>query len=164
VLEAEILAFGGDGKVRLAPWRRMVSVAVFAGGLDALQRALGGALPGAGKTGLVGGVMYLWSGPGSWLAVAEDDALEERVAAAARGLAAVTDQSDGKIVFLVDGGLALQKLVPLDLEAMGEDDTALTLAGHIPVQIWRESGGYALACFRSYGASLHHALVEALGA
>jgi len=45
----------------------------------------------------------------------------------------------------------------------GEDSTALTLAGHIPVQIWREDGQFAVACFRSFAKSLYHALIEASG-
>ncbi len=163
MLEAAVLAFAEHPAVRLAPWRRVLSLAVFAGGLDRLQAALGGALPTAGKTVLIGGVRFAWAGPGSWLAVSPDADLADQITAAARGLAAVTDQSDGKLVFLVDGGRALQKLVPVDLEDMAEDATALTLAGHIPVQIWREGQAVALACFRSYGASLHHALVEASG-
>jgi sarcosine oxidase subunit gamma len=98
--------------------------------------------------------------------MSDDAGLEARIAAATKNLAAVTDQSDGKILLLLGGPdprETLQKLLPIDLHesSFGPDATALTLAGHIPVQVWREDQKFALACFRSYGKSLYHALTEA---
>jgi sarcosine oxidase subunit gamma len=59
---------------------------------------------------------------------------------------------------------ALAKLLPIDLHRAGfaEDATALTLAGHIGVQIWRSGEDrFELACFRSYAEALYGALREA---
>jgi sarcosine oxidase subunit gamma len=166
MLEARDLGLPDSGAVRVAPYRSIVSIAAFAGRAAALAEALGVALPGPGKMAEMGGVTFLWSGPDSWLAMS-DAGLETRIEVAA-GLAAVTDQGDGRAIFLLSGDNVrdtLAKLVPIDLHesVFGPDDTALTLAGHIPVQIWREGGGFALACFRSYAGSLHHALLEAAG-
>jgi sarcosine oxidase subunit gamma len=121
-------------------------------------------LPGPGFLARRGGEIYVWAGVGSWLVMSGDMGLEARLAGLAG--AAVTDQSDGRAMFLVQGGSArriLSRLVPIDLDeaVFGADSTALTLAGHIPVQIWREDGKFALACFRSYAESLYHALVRA---
>jgi sarcosine oxidase subunit gamma len=166
MLEPEILNFGASDAVLVAARRNLVSVAAFAGTVQKLGEALGGPLPAPGTWIERDGVVYLWTGPETWLAMSEDEGVEHRIAAAAKNLAAVTDQSDGKIIFLVAGPdprEILRKLLPIDLHetAFGRDATALTLAGHIPVQIWREDQKFALACFRSYGKSLYHALAEA---
>ncbi len=165
MLEAAALALPATAVVRLAPWRTMISLAAFADARDGLAAALGVDMPGPGKVLALDGVMYLWAGPEAWLVMAEDPALAARLTACAAGLAAVTDQSDGRVVFLVTGAAILAKLAPVDLHdsVFGPDSTALTLAGHVPVQIWREADAFAVACFRSYAVSLHHALVEAGG-
>jgi heterotetrameric sarcosine oxidase gamma subunit len=103
----------------------------------------------------------LWNGPNSWLVLDED-----AVALAARTGGAVADQSDGLFVFAVAGPRAreiLKRLVPIDLREghFGPDAVAITHAAHIGVRIWREDGRFILACFRSFAASLHHALAEA---
>jgi heterotetrameric sarcosine oxidase gamma subunit len=58
---------------------------------------------------------------------------------------------------------ALAKLIPIDLHpsAFPPDATALTLAGHISVQIWNTPNGFELSCFRSYTETLYEALIEA---
>lgn len=165
MLEAADLGLPASAAVRVALWRFVVSVSAFAGMRDGLAAALQVDLPGPGRVLACDGVRYLWAGPEAWLVMAEDAELEARILAAASGLAAVTDQSDGRVVFLVSGASILAKLLPVDLHegVFGPDATALTLAGHVPVQIWREGGDFAVACFRSYAGSLHHALVEAGG-
>jgi len=165
VLEAKGLAFPASETLALAAPRRVFSLAAYQGGGAALAGALGTVLPEPGRRAVDGGVTYLWSGPEAWLAMAEDDGLKTRLAPAAK-FAAITDQSDGRAIFLVSGPDArewLQKLVPVDLHesVFLADHTALTLAGHIPVQIWREADTFALACFRSFAGALHHALREA---
>ncbi len=168
VLEAEVLAVPAAPGVTLAPWRAIVSLAAFSGGAAPLCAALGVALPETPCRVSADGVDYLWSGPGSWLALADDAALAMRLAASLQGHAAVTDQSDGRVVLHVAGPharAALAKLVPIDLhpQVFRPDATALTLAGPIGVQLWRpDEDSYALACFRSFGHALHHALAEAM--
>jgi sarcosine oxidase subunit gamma len=164
MLEALPLAFPATGAVSLAPERRIYSVSAFAGGKAQLEAALGLTLPDANRGFTDGAVTWLWSGPGTWLAIG-DAGLESRLSGVAPH-AAVTEQSDGRALFFVAGPHCrdiLEKLVPIDLHesAFLAGHTALTLAGHIPVQIWREGETFVLACFRSFAAALHHALVQA---
>jgi len=156
MLEAQVLQLPASEAVVAAPFRSIVSLAGPVAGL-------GATLPAPGRAVRHDGVLYLWAGMETWLAMADDPGLEDKLRVAAPD-AAVTDQSDGKAILLVYGPRAkkiLAKLLPIDLKTFEEDATALTLAGHIPVQIWREGETFALACFRSYAESLHHALVRA---
>jgi sarcosine oxidase subunit gamma len=168
MLEARHFGLPETASVAAAPHRSIVSLAAFAGRAAALADALGVALPEPNKRAVQDEVSFLWSGPDSWLVMSADSRLENRLAAKGRAFAAVTDQSDGRAIFMVSGDSVrdtMAKLVPIDLHetVFGPDDAALTLAGHIPVQIWREEGAFALACFRSYAGALHHALLEAAG-
>lgn len=106
----------------------------------------------------------VWNGPNSWLVLDEPAA-----SLAARTGGRVTEQSDGLFLFSVAGPAAreiLKRLVPIDLRetVFGADAAAITHAAHIGVRIWREGDAFILACFRSFGGALHHALVEAEGA
>lgn len=163
------LVAANTGIVTLAPQRSMVSIAVYRGRLDPLQDALGVMLPVTPHRVTANGVSYLWSGPSNWLAISASDATDFDLEMAARtdGLAAVTDQSDGRVVLRVQGDRArdvMAKLVPIDLHprVFTLPATALTLAGHIAVQIWQtDDGAYELACFRSLAETLYEALIEA---
>jgi sarcosine oxidase subunit gamma len=162
MLEARHLDLAATGAVALAPPRHVFSVAAYAGATGRLEAALGVILPPPGRVSAAAGITWAWSGPDCWLAVSETPVS----LAAAVPFAAITEQSDGRAIFLVSGPLArriLQKLVPIDLHdtAFLPDHTALTLAGHIPVQIWREGDIFCLACFRSFAPALHHALIQA---
>jgi len=162
MLEASFLHLPATGDVQLAPQRAIVSIAAFKNMEAALHEAV--TLPVTPHYALGEDVMFLWSGPGTWLAVSEDPGLEARIRHLANGLAAITDQSDGRAILRVSATVAkLQKLVPIDLHetVFAENATALTLAGHIPVQIWRTKDGFELCCFRSFAESLYHSLVEA---
>ena len=138
--------------IKPLPPRRICSLAApKTGGLD---------LPKAGhRRGNI-----IWNGPNSWLVLDEDAASLQ-----ARTAGAVTDQSDGLLLLAISGPNAreiLKRLVPIDLrtEKFSEDAAAITHAAHIGVRIWREADVFILACFRSFAASLHHALCEAEGA
>ena len=162
MLEAAALNLRATAHVQLAPPHSIVSIAAFKTTEVALHQAA--TLPVTPHYVLGNGVMFLWSGPGTWLAVSDDSGLEARILRLARGLAAITDQSDGRTILRVTAPVAkLQKLVPIDLHesVFGRNATALTLAGHIPVQIWRTENGFELCCFRSFAESLYHSLVEA---
>jgi sarcosine oxidase subunit gamma len=155
--------------VELAPSRAIASIAAYQKSLEALQAALGVLLPGPGRQVTVDGATYLWSGPARWfvLAATDDADFATNLAARAQNFGSVTDQSDGRVVLRIHGPRvrdALAKLVPIDLHpsVFGPDATALTLAGHISVQIWQgEDGAYNLACFRSFAGDLFHALTLA---
>jgi sarcosine oxidase subunit gamma len=159
----------GNAIVALAEHRSIVSIAAFAECLAPLQAALGVALPGPNRQTEHDGILYLWAGPETWLALADaaDPDFDLRMAQHCTTLAVVTDQSDGRAILRISGPAArnvLAKLVPIDLHpaAFPPNATALTLAGHIPVQIWHKApDGFELACFRSYAQALYEVLIQA---
>jgi sarcosine oxidase subunit gamma len=109
-----------------------------------------------------GGVAFIWSGPGQWLAVAEDGRdLARELAEAVGAFAAVSDQSDGLAVLRISGPRArdaLIKGVGLDLHprAFGPGDAAVTVIAHIGAQLWQldDRPTYELAAYRSFTGSL----------
>jgi sarcosine oxidase subunit gamma len=142
--------------------KNIISIAAYDGHVQALEAALGVALPRTPRSVSAAGATYIWSGPGAWLVLADDTAA---IAALAAPFAAVTEQSDGRAVFRLSGAQAretLQKLLPVDLHesSFPPDGTALTIAAHIGVQLWRDHGAWYIACFRSYAEALYHALTE----
>jgi sarcosine oxidase subunit gamma len=162
MLEATILHLPATAHVQLAPPRSMMSIAAFKTTAAALHQAI--SLPVTPHCSLSEDITFLWSGPATWLALSEAPDLESRIRHLANGLAAITDQSDGRAILRVTAPAAkLQKLVPIDLHesAFAPNATALTLAGHIPAQIWRTTTGFELCCFRSFAESLYHSIVEA---
>jgi sarcosine oxidase subunit gamma len=162
MLDARILNFPATAHVRIAPWRGIVGIAAYRHAEAELHQAL--TLPVTPHYFVsVAGAMFLWAGPGAWLAVSEDAGLEASITRVVGGRAAVTDQSDGRVIFRVTAPrAALQKLVQIDLHesVFAPNSTALTLAGHIPVQIWQMDGAFEFCCFRSFAESLYHSLVE----
>ncbi len=154
--------------VALLPQRSIAGIAAFENCLVPLQAALG-VLPGPNCQLRNDNILYLWAGPESWLAIGAEDDPDFDLALANRctGLAAVTDQSDGRVILQIKGRNvrdSLAKLLPIDLHpsVFPPDATALTLAAHIPVQIWQTAENiFELACFRSYAETLYEALVEA---
>lgn len=136
-----------------------------------LADQFGWSLPKVGATSLEGERGLVWSAPGQWLAVAETGqglaALPEEL----RGVAAVTDQSDGRAVVRVSGRQAramLVKGVALDLHprAFWAGQAAVTNIAHINVQIWQrdEAPTYDITVARSFAGSfwswLTHAAAE----
>jgi sarcosine oxidase subunit gamma len=138
----------------------MLSLSSFHGAKPQLDAALNIVLPEHPVFVTRDAITYIWSGPGSWLALGAGMA----DLAAAKRYASITDQSDGKAVFEVSGPhaqSALAMLIPIDLRdnIFPAGATALTLAGHINVQIWRAAGNrFSLACFRSFANALYQAL------
>ncbi len=155
--------------VELAPPCAIASIAAYTDTLEPLQTALGLTLPAPNRQLTADGVTYLWSGPSRWLVLAptDDPNFAPALAAQVKELAAVTDQSDGRVILRIHGPRvrdALAKLVPIDLhpKTFTPGNTALTLAAHISVQIWQSpDGAYNVACFRSFAEDLYHALTAA---
>jgi sarcosine oxidase subunit gamma len=160
MLDGSSYKFLATTMVSVAPARSIFSLSAFHGAKAKLDAALGTVLPEHPVFSALNKITYLWSGPGSWLALGADLA----DLAAAKPFAAITEQTDGRAIFEVTSAqakAALAKLVPIDLhdDAFPVGATALTLAGHINVQIWREAEDrYALACFRSFSTALYDAL------
>ena len=107
----------------------------------------------------------LGTGPGSWLALAEGAGPDwsDRLSVQLAGLASVSDQSGGTVVFRFAGPGAralLQSGVTLDLhpDNFGPGAAATTAIAHIGVVLWRtaEKAGFEVALFRSYKASFRH--------
>jgi len=109
-------------------------------------------------------VAFIGCGPRQWIAIAEPPAAADFVAGlqtTLEGLAAVSDQSDGRVVIRLSGAHVrdvLAKGVPIDLDprAFGPDDAAVTLAAHIGVHLWQRDAQptYELMAFRSLAGSL----------
>jgi heterotetrameric sarcosine oxidase gamma subunit len=160
VLESRAFNLPGNAFIALVAPRQIYSLAVFRDRLPDLQSALGLTLPTTPRRIESAGTIILWSGPGSWLL------LGAHLPDAVQNFAAVTDQTDGRAIFQITGPPArkiLAKLIPIDLHesAFPPDATALTLAGHINVQIWRDGDAFQIACFRSFAESLFHDLLTA---
>jgi sarcosine oxidase subunit gamma len=93
-----------------------------------------------------------WAGPEQWLAVSSQRAIAAGLAVELSGIAAVSDQSNGKAILRVSGSKtrdALAKGCPLDLHprSFRPGDTALTAIAHVPVHFWQvdEAPTYDLA-------------------
>jgi len=109
---------------------------------------------------------FIWAGPERWLvtSIAPED-LEQTLRTEVADLAAVTDQTDSRSLLRISGPKAratLAKLLPIDLHprAFTPNQTALTAAIHINLQIWQldDTPTYELCVFRSYADHFHHAL------
>lgn len=120
------------------------------------------------------GVTIVWAGPDQWLFVASRAGardLERELVPLLKGLAAVTDQSDARVVVRIRGQHAralLAKGVPIDLDprAFPARGAVLTHASHIGVVLWQidDAPTYELAVFRSFADSfarwIHSAAAE----
>jgi heterotetrameric sarcosine oxidase gamma subunit len=159
--------------ISILPAASIASLAARNGCGDALRaiatREFGIDLPNAPCHVAANDLSFLWMGPDQWLVLstADNPDFESSLRHLVDDVACVTDQSDGRTIMRISGARAheaMAKLVPIDLhpQTFAADATALTLAGHIPVQIWRTGdGGFDIACFRSYAGSLSKALHQA---
>lgn len=122
---------------------------------DAVSEAYGIALPDTPKRVAGGEAAFAWAGPGKWLAMSTAEADFAALPAA------VSDQSDGRVVLAVSGPKAretLATLISIDLHprAFTPGDVAMTHAASIATHLWQvdDAPTYELACFRSYAATL----------
>jgi heterotetrameric sarcosine oxidase gamma subunit len=154
----------GEGLVALAPRRgRREELAA------RLRTALGVGLPQPGRATVgADGVAVLWGGIGQYLALLPADGLRAaaRLEAAIGDTAAVTALPGARTLLAVggpDATEALSRLLPIDLDAQAfpPGSVAHTLAGHVGVLVWRREHDVVLGCYRSFGAELWHACIEA---
>ncbi len=143
--------------------RCIVSLAAYPDMTAKLKRALGVKLPVTPFRVSHLSSTYLWAGEGRWLVLSENPALESNLRAVAKSCAAITDQSDGRFLLRVTGSNrrdVLARLVPIDLHesVFAPDATALTLAGHISIQLWQEEDSFVLSCASSYADALYESL------
>jgi sarcosine oxidase subunit gamma len=136
----------------------------------ALQARYGVSLPAPGRLETGDGIAVVWQGPDRFLAVrgGEERELNSALQSALDGLAHIVDSSSSRVILTVTGGGtrdALAKLLPIDLHPreFPPGSVALTVAGHIDVQVWRQdaSHDFHIACARSLAASLRRLLAEA---
>lgn len=137
---------------------------------DAVRRRWGVDLPTTPRVVESGGTAFLWAGAEQWL-VREDrggGAVERDLCRMAAGLGSVTAQGDGRVVLRVSGPAirsVLASAVPIDLHprTFRPGDTAITLAGHVGIQIRQvdEAPTFEILAFRGYADSLFGTLHDA---
>ena len=137
---------------------------------DAVRARWGVDLPGTPRVVESGSTVFQWAGADQWL-VLEDGgggAVEQTLRHVAAGLASVTAQGDGRVVLRLGGPAArsvLASAVPVDLHprAFRPGDTAMTLAGHIGIQLRQidEAPTFEILAFRGYAGSLFGILYDA---
>lgn len=131
--------------------------------IERAGKAFGVALAEPGRFVSQGPIAFAGSGPGQWLAMAEARAgvaWEARLRQELSDSAAVSDQSDGRIVVRVAGPAARQTLakgVPIDLHprAFGPGQSAVTSVAHIGAHLWQldDAPTYEFAVFRSFAGA-----------
>jgi heterotetrameric sarcosine oxidase gamma subunit len=124
-----------------------------------MQERLGIALPATGRAAFVGDAGLVWSAPGQWLAVGAPGSLADLPMHLA-GIAAVTDQGDGRALVRVSGlaaRLMLAKGVTVDLHpsVFLVGAAAVTSVAHIGIQLWQadDAPTYVIAVPRSVAGS-----------
>jgi sarcosine oxidase subunit gamma len=107
-------------------------------------------------------LMLLGTGPGMWMAVADNAGPDwaETLQSKLKGIASVSDQTGGYVVFKISGPAArstLQKgfYIDLDESAFGPGSVATTVVAHIGVILWQahSASSFDVALFRSYSHS-----------
>lgn len=131
-----------------------------------LREHCGVDLPLPGRQSISGNDALLWSGPDRFLVVrdAGDGESAGELGAKLQGLAYVADVSSSRTVLNVSGASAaehLSRTLPIDLHprAFPPGSVAMTLAAHIPVQVWRpDAYSFRLAVASSLAASFQRQL------
>ena len=137
---------------------------------DSCKKAFGidlvdGAVVSRGRS-----ISFAGIGPGKWLTFSTNDAtLVVQLRQTFGALAAICDQSDAYVLFMVEGARARECLmkgaaIDLDPSAFKVDDVATTVSAHIGLTFWQtsESPSYAIAVARSFAPSLaRHLLATA---
>jgi sarcosine oxidase subunit gamma len=129
----------------------------------AAERAYGVALPAGSRLAAGPKAGFIGTGPGQWFVVSEslrNGELARDLAANFRGLASISDQSDGRAVVRISGPKArdvLAKGLPIDLDprVFKPGDAATSLISYIGVQLWQvdETPTYDIAVFRGFAES-----------
>jgi sarcosine oxidase subunit gamma len=124
--------------------------------------------PEGPRRAYLGSVALVGIAPGGWLAISEADHSDWAIDLAEnlKGLASVSDQSDGYAALRVQGPAVrdmLAKGVFLDLhpDAFPPGAAAVTIVAHIGVILWRrDAETFEILCFRSNAYSLWHWVEE----
>ncbi len=177
-----LLAPAGDAKepgVRVAERADLSIATVLArkGQGEALAAAVsqrhGLGLPAGPARAAAGDLAFVSTGPGAWLALREGGGygLAPELGEALRGLASVSDQTDGFAVLRLSGPRVrdvFAKGIHLDFDpgVFPVGTAAATDAGHIGIVVWRLDDGadghpvFEVALFRSFAESFWRWLSE----
>lgn len=130
---------------------------------EAARGAYGVDLPDASLCVSGSEVAFIGSGPGQWLAASgalANGALADDLAAKLKGVASISDQSDGRAVLRIAGPRArdvLAKGLPIDLHpsAFGPGSAATSVIALMGVTLWQidDAPTYDIAVFRSLAGS-----------
>lgn len=130
---------------------------------DAVQAACGVTLPDTSRLVAGPSAGFIGTGPGQWLAVSErlaNGALAADLSAKLKGLASITDQSDGRAVIRIAGPRArdvLAKGLPIDLHpsVFTPGSAATSIIALMGVTLWQVDAvpAYDMAVFRSLAGS-----------
>ncbi len=139
-----------------------------------VEAQFGVALPARPVRVRNGSVAFACTAPGVWFASQEgvSNAFAASLRQSLRGVASVTDQSDGYALLRLSGPslqTVLSRMVPIDLHprAFACGDVAASVVGHIGILLWRLDDAadgmprFEIALFRSLVESFWHALSEA---
>jgi heterotetrameric sarcosine oxidase gamma subunit len=136
----------------------------------AVQRIYGVALPDGSRHVAGDAAGFIGTGPRQWLAVSTrhaNGALADDLARHLKGLASISDQSDGRAVIRLAGPAAravLAKGLPIDLHprVFTTGSAATSVAALMGVTIWQvdDAPTYDLAVFRSLAGSFCSWLVD----
>ena len=132
----------------------------------AAQSAFGRELPDRPRRVEAGDTAFVWCGPDQWLACrhpAPPEGMEAMLARAFGGLAAIVDQSHGRMLLRITGPRAreaLAKGVAIDLHPreFKSGYAALTTVAHIGVHLWQidDRPTYEFALPRGFALSFWH--------
>lgn len=132
---------------------------------DAIRNLFGIGLPAGAKWIAQGGVTFLGTGPGKWLAISDTNGTTfvQSIETKLRGLASVVEQSGGLGVLRLSGANLLETLakgVQIDLAAdeFPVGSAAITSIAHIGVTLWKvdDAPTFDVAVARSLCGSLQH--------
>lgn len=137
---------------------------------DAVRGRWGVDLPTTPRVVESGRTAIAWSGSDLWLALEDggDGAVERDLRDVAAGIASLTAQGDGRVVLRLSGPAVrsvLSGAVPVDLHprTFRPGDTAITLAGHVGIQLRQvdDAPTFEILAFRGYAGSLFGLLYDA---
>ena len=139
------------------------------GSEEAIATVFGCGLPTSPSTTTLatgaGSVRLIGTGPGTWLAFSDGGShyLATELSTKLAGLASISDQSSGYVIFRVSGAGArkvLQRGAAIDFHpsVFGAGSAATTTIAHMGVIIWQvdEAPSYGVALFRSFAGSFRH--------
>ena len=141
-------------------------------GLKSLDKAIkaitGTKLPAQRRIEVNGDRACGWMSPDEYLLILPYAEVGEALASLAKSLAGehhlAVDVSDARAVFRVEGDRAaevLQKLSPVDFEALEPGELRRSRTAQVAAAMWKQDQGFTLVCFRSVARYVFDLLANA---